>query len=239
MACVHLRVRGYTMDVDVCRRNLVSLLLTASLSAAPALALLHAAAFAAPPSALEPPIQTPVVVCFGDSITAGYGLPPGEAYPEVLGRKLEAAGYRYRVVNRGTSGATTRDAVEAAPSIVRLHPAVAIVEFGGNDGLRGVPLVQMRRNLDEVLTTLEAAHIRVLLAGITLPPNYGPDFIRQFEAVFRQVAASHHAVLVPMIYSGLLHQQGVIQADGIHPTAKGSSIVADTLLSALKPMLKK
>jgi acyl-CoA thioesterase-1 len=192
-----------------------------------------------PSLAATPVVEPAVLVCFGDSITAGYGLPPGDSYPDFLQRKLDAAGYHYKVNNRGTSGATTKDAVADLQSIVQLHPAIVVVEFGGNDGLRGLPLSETRRNLDQVLTTLEAAHIKVLLAGITLPPNYGPDYIREFEKVFHELAAQHHVAFVPMIYIGLVHQQGVIQADGIHPTAKGSNIIADTLMVELKPMMKK
>ena len=181
----------------------------------------------------------PLLVCFGDSITAGYGLQTDQAYPDYLQRKLDAAGYHYKVLNQGTSGATTKDAVADLHSILQLHPDIVIVEFGGNDGLRGLPPDQTRRNLDQVLTSLEAAHIKVLLAGITLPPNYGADYIRAFEQTFRDVAAKHHVPFVPMIYSGLVHSQDVIQADGIHPTAKGSNIIADTLIAGLKPMLRK
>ena len=181
----------------------------------------------------------PVLVCFGDSITAGYGLQPGQAYPEALQRKFDRTGYSYKVDNEGTSGATTKDAVASLPTILQLHPEVVIVEFGGNDGLRGLPPDQTRRNLDTVLTTLENAHIKVLLAGITLPPNYGPDYIHQFEATFRELAAQHHTAFVPMIYKDLVNVPGTIQPDGIHPTAKGSDIIADTLFPALKPLLHK
>ncbi len=227
---------SYTNAVDVRRRHLVSFLLIGMLSTGLGCEkALTAEPLPAAPVAPEP--QS--LVCFGDSITAGYGLPSGDSYPDFLQRKLDAAGYHYKVINRGTSGATTKDAVADVHSIVLMHPAVVVVEFGGNDGLRGLPLTETRRNLDEVLSTLEAAHIKVLLAGITLPPNYGPDYIREFEKVFHELAAQHHVAFVPMIYVGLIHQQGVIQGDGIHPTAKGSNIIADTLMGALKPLLKK
>jgi acyl-CoA thioesterase-1 len=206
--------------VDVRRRLIVSLL--TFLLAAPALAA-----------------SRPVLVCFGDSITAGYGLQAGQSYPDFLQQKLDSRGYHYDVNNQGTSGATTKDAVASLPSILRLHPEVVIVEFGGNDGLRGLPLDQTRRNLDQVLTTLEAAHIKVLLAGITLPPNYGSDYIHAFDQVFTDLAAKHHTAFVPMIYKDLIHIPNTIQQDGIHPTAKGSNILADTLLPALKPLLHK
>ena len=120
-----------------------------------------------------------------------------------------------------------------------MHPEVVIVEYGGNDGLRGLPLAQTQANLDQVLTALQAAHIKILLAGITLPPDYGPDYIRSFDAVFRNLAAKHHTAFVPMIYKDLVNVPGTIQRDGIHPTAKGSEIIANTLLPALKPLLKK
>jgi acyl-CoA thioesterase-1 len=183
--------------------------------------------------------ERPTLVCFGDSITAGYGLPTGQSYPDALQRDLDAQGYHYKINNQGTSGATTKDAVADIRSILLLHPEIVIVEFGGNDGLRGLPPDQTQRNLDQVLTALEAAHIKILLAGITLPPNYGADYIHSFEQVFRDLAAKHHVPFVPMIYKDLVRVPGTIQQDGIHPTAKGSEIIANTLLQALKPMLHK
>jgi len=180
-----------------------------------------------------------VLVCFGDSITAGYGLESGQSYPDALQKRLDRGGFRYRVANAGTSGATTKDAVAGLPGILKMHPEVVIVEFGGNDGLRGLPLSETRRNLDTVLTVLEAAHIRVLLAGITLPPNYGPEYIHEFAAMFRELASKHHTAFVPMIYKDLVNVPGTIQPDGIHPTAKGSEIIAETLMPALRPLLRK
>ena len=195
----------------------------------------HATLYAAEP----PNTDRPVLVCYGDSITAGHGLANGEAYPDFLEKKLDAQGYRYKVVNQGTSGATTKDALAGVPFVLRLHPAVVIVEFGGNDGLRGLPVEESRSNLDQVLTALENAHVKILLAGITLPPDYGPDYIRSFNQMFRDLAARHHVAFVPMLYVNLVHVPGTIQDDGIHPTAKGSAIIADTLLPALKPLLRK
>jgi acyl-CoA thioesterase-1 len=122
---------------------------------------------------------------------------------------------------------------------LHFHPEIVIVEFGGNDGLRGLPTEQTRKNLETVLTTLEGAHIKILLAGITLPPDYGPDYIHAFEQVFSDLAAKHHSAFVPMIYKDLIHIPDTIQQDGIHPTAKGSNILADTMFAALKPLLHK
>jgi acyl-CoA thioesterase I len=210
---------SYTVVVDVWRRLFVVgwLLLVASLHAA----------------------DRPTIVCFGDSITAGYGLADGEAYSDLLQKKLDAQGYLYKVINQGTSGATTKDALGALPSVLRMHAAVVIVEFGGNDGLRGLPVEQSRNNLDQILTGLEKAHVKILLAGITLPPDYGPDYIRSFDQIFRDLAAKHHVAFIPMLYKNLIHVPGTIQNDGIHPTAKGSAIIADTLLPVLKPLLRR
>jgi acyl-CoA thioesterase-1 len=211
----------YTVSVDVGRRLLVSFL---------ALTVAAGTANAA---------DRPMLVCFGDSITAGYGLESGQAFPEALQKRLDRGGFHYKVANQGTSGATTKDAVAGLRGIVQMHPDVVIVEFGGNDGLRGLPLSETRRNLDSVLTGLEAAHIRVLLAGITLPPNYGPEYIHDFAAMFRELALKYHTAFAPMIYKDLVNVPGTIQPDGIHPTAKGSEIIADTLMPALRPLLKR
>ena len=206
--------------MDVWRRILVSLCLLICIS--PLLAA-----------------SRPQIVCYGDSITAGHGLNAGQAYPDALQRDLDQRGYSYQVSNMGTSGATTKDAVVNVGAVIKAHPAVVIVEFGGNDGLRGLPLEQTRKNLDAVLMALAGAHIKVLLAGITLPPNYGQDYIGAFDQVFRDMAAKHRTAFVPMIYKDLVKVPGTIQEDGIHPTAKGSEIIAETLLPALKPLLHK
>ena len=213
-------MRSYTVYVYVRRAILVSILLM----------MLAAPLLAAGPH---------VLVCFGDSITAGHGLPEGQSFPDALQRQLDAQGYHYKVINQGTSGATTKDAVASLPVVLRLRPEVVIVEFGGNDGLRGLPLEQTRRNLDLVLSGLEGGHVKVLLAGITLPPNYGPDYVQSFDQMFKTLAAKHHVAFVPMIYKDLIHVPGTIQQDGIHPTAKGSEIIAKTLLPALKPILRR
>ena len=214
-------LRIYTMYVDARRTVPVAifllLLLTGSASGA----------------------DRPILVCYGDSITAGLGVPYGQAYPDFLQKKLDAEGYGYKVVNQGTSGATTKDAVGSLPYVLRLHPAVVIVEFGGNDGLRGLPVEQSRSNLDQVLTALDNAHVKVLLAGITLPPDYGPDYIKSFDQIFRDLAVRHHVAFVPMLYKDLVHVPGTIQQDGIHPTAKGAAIIANTIFPLLKPLLRK
>ena len=179
------------------------------------------------------------LVCFGDSITAGYGLDAAQSYPAALETLLAKRGYSYRVVNQGVSGDTTKDAVARVNSVIALHPEVVLVEFGGNDGLRGLPLDGTRRNLDAVLTALQAAKIRILLMGITLPPNYGADYVRSFNAVYRDAATNHHVPLMPMLYDRIYNVPGTIQQDGIHPTAKGSELIAEHLVPLVVPLLHK
>lgn len=180
-----------------------------------------------------------LVVCFGDSITAGYGLKTGEAYPDALQRLLLKHGYKVKVANQGESGATTKDALDDVQMIIRMHPDIVLVEFGGNDGLRGLRLENSQKNLDAVLTALDSAHIRVILAGITLPPEYGKDYITKFEKMYRELATKHHTAFIPMIYRDLVGKQNVIQHDGIHPTALGSELIAKTVAEVLEPMLKR
>ena len=152
---------------------------------------------------------------------------------------LDSRGYRYKVINEGVSGNTTKDAVVRVKTIVALHPEVVVVEFGGNDGLRGLPLDVTRQNLDTVLSTLEAAKIRVLLVGITLPPNYGAEYIQTFNALYRDAANKYHVALMPMIYDHIYTVPGTIQQDGIHPTVKGSQLIAEHMAPLLIPLLHK
>ena len=191
------------------------------------------------PSFAAPPNNHPKIVCFGDSITAGYGVDPGHSYPDYLQAQLNARGFHYQVINEGVSGNTTKDGVERIKDVLQLHPAVVIVELGGNDGLRGFPLSATHANLDTIVSALQQAGIKVLLAGITLPPNYGADYIRQFDAIFPAVAAKHHIALLPMLYLHVYDVPEAIQEDGIHPTAKGAELVAGNILPLLLPMLHK
>ncbi|HEX3662351.1 MAG TPA: arylesterase [Acidobacteriaceae bacterium] len=181
----------------------------------------------------------PIVDCFGDSITAGHGIDPAHAYPADLQSLLEARGYRYRVVNSGISGNTSKDGVDRLKDVLRLHPAVTIVEFGGNDGLRGIPIDVTRRNLDSIVATLVHSGSKVLLAGITLPPNYGADYIHQFDETYRLIAAKYHVPLLPELYAGIYTVPGAIQEDGVHPTAKGAQLLAEHFLPLLLPLLHK
>ncbi len=181
----------------------------------------------------------PIIVAFGDSLTAGYGTDAGQSYPDFLQKDLDAKGFHYRVVNAGVSGNTSKDGVERLAEVAALHPAVVIVEFGGNDGLRGQPIAFTRRNLQTILSTLQKDGAKVVLGGITLPPNYGPDYIRQFNETYVLMAKQFHVPLLPFLLQNVYGTPGSMQADGIHATAQGNAQVARNLLPLVAPLLKK
>lgn len=180
-----------------------------------------------------------VLVCFGDSLTAGYGAEPGHSYPDYLQKDLDQLHLRYRVVNEGVSGNTTKDGVSRLNQVLALKPAIVVVEFGGNDGLRGLPLSQTRANLDRIIGTLVKAGIRVAIGGITLPPQYGADYIDQFNSMYVTLAKKYNVPLLPFLLQNAYGGTGMIQGDGIHPTAKGNEVVAGNVLNLLRPMLKR
>ena len=181
----------------------------------------------------------PVIVAFGDSLTAGFGADPGDSYPDYLEKDLIARGYRYQVINQGISGNTTKDGVDRLQDILRLKPVLVIVAFGGNDGLRGLPIATTRDNLDRIVATLTHSGVKVVLGGITLPPNYGSDYIRQFNQTYTLLAAKYHLPLLPFLLQRVYGVAGGMQADGIHATAQGNAQVAKNLLPLIVPLLKK
>lgn len=197
------------------------------------------AAPASPQAAPPKPDSRPVIVAFGDSLTAGYGADAGESYPDYLQKDLDAQGYRYRVINAGISGNTTKDGVDRIESVVALKPSIVIVAFGGNDGLRGLPIAATRRNLDTILTRLQRAGAKVVLGGITLPPNYGPDYIQQFNQSYVLLARQHHIPLLSFLLQNVYGVPGGMQADGMHATAQGNAQVARNLLFLVQPLLHK
>ena len=180
-----------------------------------------------------------MIVAFGDSLTAGYGAAPGESYPDYLQRDLDQLGYHYRVANLGVSGNTTKDGVDRLKDVLALKPKLVIVAFGGNDGLRGLPIEATRRNLDEIVSTLAASGTKIVLGGITLPPNYGPDYIRQFNETYALLAHKYHAPVLPFLLIKVYGTPGSMQEDGIHATAQGNQQVAQNLLPLVTPLLKR
>ena len=181
----------------------------------------------------------PIIACFGDSLTAGYGVDPESSYPAHLQRELDAAGYRYRVVNLGISGETTKDGLGRVDRVLTFKPAIVIVEFGGNDGLRGVPVASSRSNLDAIVGKLKSGGTRVAIAGITLPPQYSAPYIQEFNRTYTLLARKYSIPLLPFVLQNVYGVPGSIQQDGIHPTAQGCEQVAKNVLSLIKPLLKK
>jgi acyl-CoA thioesterase-1 len=181
----------------------------------------------------------PLLVCFGDSLTAGYGAENGKSYPDFLQKDLDAKGYHYRVVNEGVSGATSKDGVTRLEEIAALKPAVVVVEFGGNDGLRGLPVGELQANLDTMVKGLQDAGAKVMVAGIILPPDYGPDYVSKFVATYPTVAKKYRVPLLPFLLQDVFGVDGMMQADLTHATAKGNAIVAQNVLPVVEPLLKK
>jgi len=179
----------------------------------------------------------PVIVAFGDSLSAGYGVEAGYSYPDFLQKELDRAGHKYRVVNLGISGDTTSGGLARIATVTQLKPAIVILELGGNDGLRGLPLSSTRANLDQMTAILKKSGARVLLAGMTLPPNYGPDYIKQFESIYKDLAVKYKTPLIPFLLKDTVGAPDLMQRDGIHPTRKGNEVVAKMVLRSLKPLL--
>jgi acyl-CoA thioesterase I len=191
------------------------------------------------PQPPPPKDDRPVIVAFGDSLTAGYGTDAGNSYPDFLEQDLNAKGFHYHVLNAGVSGNTTKDGVERLDDVVSLKPALVIVAFGGNDGLRGLPIDSTRKNLDQIVSTLHRAGIKVVLGGITLPPNYGADYIRQFNESYALLAKQYHVPLLPFLLQDVYGTAGSMQPDGIHATSQGNQQVARNLLPLVIPLLHK
>ncbi|MGB5249736.1 MAG: arylesterase [Gammaproteobacteria bacterium] len=164
------------------------------------------------------------ILIVGDSLSAGYGLASGESWTALLQRDLDQRGLDYRVVNASISGDTTSGGLARLPRALKIHdPAIVIIELGGNDGLRAVPVTEIRRNLIQMIELGRDAGAEVLLTQILIPPNYGPVYTGKFEQVFAEAAATADATLTPFILDGVALQPGMMQADGIHPTASAQA----------------
>jgi acyl-CoA thioesterase-1 len=181
----------------------------------------------------------PVIACFGDSLTAGYGVDVESSYPADLQRELDNAGYHYRVVNLGISGETTKDGLARVDRVLAMKPAIVVVEFGGNDGLRGVPVASSRANLDSIVAKLQTSGTQVAMAGITLPPQYSQPYIKNFNETYTLLAKKYRVPLLPFVLQDVYGVPGSIQQDGVHPTAQGCKQVSKNVFGLIKPLLKK
>jgi acyl-CoA thioesterase-1 len=203
---------------------------------------------AAPPAAVsdkpaalaaEPAVSRPRIVVLGDSLTAGLGLEPDQAYPALLQKRLDAAGLKYEVVNAGVSGDTSAGGLRRSDWALDGDVRVLIVALGGNDALRGLPVEQLRQNLTTIVERAKARRVTVILAGMEAPPNFGAAYTAAFRQTYHEVAAEHGAVLIPFLLDGVAGLPEMNQGDGIHPTAAGAEKIADTVWSALRPIVKR
>jgi acyl-CoA thioesterase-1 len=193
----------------------------------------------APPPVAVVKDDRPVIVTFGDSLSAGYGADAGSSYPDFLQKELDAAGYKYRVANQGVSGDTTSGGLSRVPQAIELKPYLVILELGGNDGLRGLPIAVTRDNLDKMIVAFKDAGAKVVLAGMTLPRNYGPDYIREFEQIYPMLEKKHKIPRIRFLLEGVVLKKGMMQQDDIHPTAAGNKIVARDVFQMIAPLLRK
>ncbi len=185
--------------------------------------------------------ETPVILVFGDSISAGYGLERvQEGWVALLQTKLQTEGYGYEVINASVSGETTAGGLARLPRALSLHqPKIVILELGGNDGLRALPIAQMRANLAQMADLAAAAGARVLLLGMRMPPNYGPDYTEQFRLSYVDLARQKKLPLVPFLLNDVAFTPNLMQADGIHPNALGEPKLLANVWPALQPLLHK
>ena len=182
----------------------------------------------------------PVILVLGDSLSAGYGVPVEQGWVARLQQRLDAEGYGYAVVNASVSGETTVGALERLPRALARHkPALVVIELGGNDGLRGLPVTELRANLEALVSVSREAGARVLLAAVRMPPNYGPPYTEKFYAVYEGVARDLRVPWVPFFLEGIALREDLFQDDGIHPDLEAQPILLDNVWPVLKPLLKR
>jgi acyl-CoA thioesterase-1 len=174
----------------------------------------------------------------GDSISAEYGLPHGSGWVELLRQRLRSDGFDYNVVNASISGDTTSGGRARLGAVLAQHrPAVVLIELGGNDGLRGVPLATAEANLQAMIDASRAAGAQVLLVGMRIPPSYGPDYAEQFHAMYGRLAQRNHVALVPFLLKGIVEKPELFQQDRIHPTVAAQQTLMDNVYPVLRPLL--
>ncbi|HUF19500.1 MAG TPA: arylesterase [Burkholderiales bacterium] len=190
-------------------------------------------AFAALPAQAKP-----AILVFGDSLSAGFGLPQRNRWVTLLERKLVEDGYDYRVVNASISGETTVGGKNRIENTLRKHkPEIVIVQLGANDGLRGARVADIRRNLSTIVGISKRSGAKVLVVGMEIPPNYGPDYTSGFYASFPEVARQHEVALVPFMLDGFAGNRALFQDDGIHPNLEAQPLVLDNIYRHLEPLL--
>jgi acyl-CoA thioesterase-1 len=193
---------------------------------------------AAPPARADS--AAPVLLVVGDSISAAYGLTAGAGWVDLLAARLAAQRYPHRVVNASITGDTTAGGRARLPALLARHkPAIVVLELGGNDGLRGGNLASTRDNLTAMVVAVQRAGAKALIVGMKLPPNYGPAYVREFDALFAGVANAHRLPLVPFLFEGFGEKDELFQPDRIHPAAAAQPLLLDNVWPALRPLLGK
>jgi acyl-CoA thioesterase-1 len=195
------------------------------------------AAAAPAPADPDAPTARRRVVAYGDSLTAGLGLLEQDAYPALLQKKIDEAGYGFEVVNAGLSGDTSAGGVRRLDWALEGDVKVLIVAFGGNDGLRGLPVAQMKENLTAIIQKARDRGAVVILAGMEAPPNFGREYASAFRQAFRAVALEQRVLFIPFLLNNVAGNSGLNQPDGIHPNRQGAAVVADTVWTVLEPLL--
>ena len=186
------------------------------------------------------PAAAKAILVYGDSLSAGYGIARDRGWVMLLEKRLAADGYDYSVVNASISGETTSGGLARIEEVLqRVRPSLVILELGANDGLRGLPIVDMKKNLAAMIEHAKKAGARVLLIGMRLPPNYGPDYTEAFAAAFGELARRERVALVPFLMQGMATRRELFQSDGLHPTAAGQPLLLDNVWPRLRPLLRK
>ncbi len=184
--------------------------------------------------------DAPVLLVFGDSLSAGYRMDEEEGWVALLATRLAGEGVNVRVVNASVSGETTDGGLARLPAALDTHkPAIVILELGGNDGLRGLPVANIKQNLMQMVALSQAAGARVILAGIQIPPNYGPRYTGPFTSQYQEIAEDMQLPLIPFLIDGIPQQPELMQADGIHPRAEAQGLVLENVWPVLAPVLKE
>ncbi len=184
-------------------------------------------------------LAEPVILAFGDSLTAGFEVGPEEAYPARLERLLDEKGYHYKVVNAGVSGDTTAGGAARIDWVLQHEPKIVILELGANDGLRGLPIYEMQRNLETIIEACLKKGAQVLLVGMEVPPNMGEEYSDDFRDTFLLLAEKYKINFLPFFLQDIAAHAELTQEDGIHPVSKGYEIATQTVFKYLEPMLKK
>jgi acyl-CoA thioesterase-1 len=194
----------------------------------------------ADPDAASPQADRKVILCFGNSLTAGYGLDPSQAFPALIQKKIDALGWPFTVVNAGLSGETTAGGLRRIDWLLRRPIDVLVLELGANDGFRGIDVAVTRNNLQAIINKTKEKYpqVRIVIAGMQIPPNLGRSYATQFRSIFPELAEKNDALLIPFFLEGVGGRPELNLPDGIHPTAEGYRIVANNVWEVLEPLLK-